>query len=199
MEQEKERAIISNLKKTGIKDFNNIQLLEIGVGIVINIYLFLKLGFQPQNIFFNELIEERFNKAKSVLPDQVNFYYGNALELNFEKEYFDIIYQSTVFTSILDYSFNKSLADKLWGMIKPGGGFLWYDFIYDNPFNKDVKGIPVKEIKQLFPNGKIKYYRITLLPQFAGIATKIHPVIYMFFEIFPFLRTHVLCWIEKKR
>ena len=197
-EQEKERALIKILNKKFGVHFNDKKFLEIGGGIGTNIYLFLKLGFLPQNIFFNELIEERFNKAKSLLPDQVNFYYGNALDLNIEKEYFDIIYQSTVFTSILDYSFKKLLAEKLWEMIKPGGIFLWYDFIYDNPFNKDVKGVSTKEIKYLFPNGRIKYYRVTLLPQLARIVTKIHPGLYHVFNVLPFLRTHVLCWIEKK-
>jgi ubiquinone/menaquinone biosynthesis C-methylase UbiE len=196
-EQEKERTIINLIgRKVGF-EFAESKILEIGGGIGSNIFLFLKMGFLPENIYFNELLEERFNKAKSLLPTAIHFYQGNALDLNFNEEHFDIIYQSTVFTSILDPSFKKLLAEKIWRLLKPGGGILWYDFIYDNPFNKDVKGIPIKEIKVLFPEGKIEYKRITLLPQLARIITKIHPGFYTLFNVFPFLRTHVLCWIEK--
>ena len=75
---------------------------------------------------------------------------------------------------------------------------MWYDFIYDNPKNKDVNGIPLKEIKELFPEAKIQYWSLTLAPPISRLITKIHPSLYNIFNAFPFLRTHILCWIEKK-
>jgi hypothetical protein len=80
------------------------------------------------------------------------------------------------------------------------GGFVkrWdYDFIYNNPRNPDVRGVPLKRIRELFPFGKIDSWRITLAPPISRRITRIHPVLYHVFNTFYFLRTHVLCWISK--
>lgn len=123
-----------------------------------------------------------------------NIYSGNALELKFEK-YFDVVFQSTVFTSILDYNFKKLLAQKMWNMTKENGLVLWYDFKYDNPSNKDVKGVGRDEIKKLFPNSKkIVFHNVTLAPP---IGRKIGRFYNFFNIIFPFFRTHLIAEIYK--
>lgn len=86
----------------------------------------------------------------------------------------------------------------MWDLVKPGGGVLWYDFIYDNPKNPDVKGVPVSQISELFPRGKLTVWHITLAPPIARRVTKIHPCLYSILNIIPLFRTHVLCWIEKE-
>jgi hypothetical protein len=64
--------------------------------------------------------------------------------------------------------------------------------------NNDVKGIKFKEVKVLFPFGVIKKWKITLAPPVSRLVTKLHPSLYTIFNFFPFLRTHILCWIEKR-
>jgi len=74
---------------------------------------------------------------------------------------------------------------------------LWYDFLYDNPFNKDVRGIPVREIKRLFPLASgIDIYPVTLAPPLGRIIGGLYPFVN---RIFPFLRTHVVAVIYKAR
>jgi hypothetical protein len=85
----------------------------------------------------------------------------------------------------------------MWTLTKPGGGVLWYDFNYNNPQNPDVRGVPLKRIRELFPQGKIDSWRITLAPPISRRVTRIHPALYTVFKLFPFLRTHRLCWIQK--
>lgn len=85
----------------------------------------------------------------------------------------------------------------MWSMVKPQGGVLWYDFIFNNPNNPDVRGISILRIHELFPGGKIKVWRLTLAPPISRRVTKIHPSFYTLLNYIPFLRTHVLCWIEK--
>ena len=77
------------------------------------------------------------------------------------------------------------------------GGVILYDFIYNNPSNQDVKGVNVKKIKTLFPDGRLNTWRITLAPPISRLVTRLHPNMYNAFNIFPILRTHVLCWIQK--
>ena len=195
--QEFERALIRWLKWKNYSNISDKKILEIGCGGGLNLVKFIELGFEPENIVGNELITERVSKAKKILPRAIEIIEGDALKLSFSPNSIDIVFQSTVFSSILNSKFQKELAKKIWSFVKPGGGVLWYDFTYDNPHNKDVKGITLKKIKELFPEAKIRYWRITLAPPISRTVTKIHPSLYHFFNIFPFLRTHLLCWIQK--
>lgn len=178
-------------------DPDKLKLIEIGCGNGNNLLQLIKIGFNPLNLTANELLEDRVKAAKKNLPASIKLYSGNALELNLPVERFDVVYQSMVFSSILNKEFRFSLAKKMWEWVKPGGGILWYDFIYNNPFNKDVNGIPFKEIKQLFPEGKITRWKITLAPPLARKVCKINPVLYDIFNIIPLFRTHLFCWIKK--
>lgn len=197
-EQEKERAIINWINKCNITPLEEKKLLEIGCGSGVNILTFIKLGFNPKNITANELIEQRLQKAKTNLSSDVTFLQGNALDLEIKDESFDVVFQAMVFTSIFDEDFRKQLAQKMWRWTKPGGGILWYDFIYNNPQNKDVRKVSYSEVKKLFPDAKITKWKITLAPPLSRIVTKLHPFMHDLFSIFPFFRTHLLLWIQKK-
>ncbi len=110
---------------------------------------------------------------------------------------YDVVFQSTVFSLILDDGLKLKLSNKMWKLVKPEGGILWYDFIYNNPQNKDVKGAPVKMLKSFFPSNQIKVWKVTLAPPVARLVIRINPNFYNLLNLFPFMRTHVLCWIRK--
>jgi SAM-dependent methyltransferase len=196
--QEKERALIRWIKFSGLEPVKNKRVLEIGCGAGMNLLQLVKLGFLPENMVGNELLGERAATAQRLLPSAVQFLIGDASLINFNNNSFDVVLQSMVFTSILDNSFKVSLANHIWAFVRPGGGVLWYDFIYDNPKNPDVRGISIREIRELFPEGEFKVWRVTLAPPISRMITKIHPVLYCVFNSFPILRTHVLCWIKKR-
>ena len=195
--QERERALIKMMKFAKIKSLSDLKLIEIGCGNGNNILEFLRLGFKPENLAINELIHERFVEAKSKLPGSITMIEGNALDMNLRENSFDIVFQSMVFSSILNHDFQNQLAKKMWELAKPGGGVLWYDFIYNNPQNSDVIGIPFKRVRELFPKGDIKKWRLTLAPPLSRVVTRISPSLYNLVNLFPFLRTHILCWVTK--
>lgn len=196
--QEKERALINWINKFGIIPTNNKRILEIGCGTGKNLLQLIHLGFKPENLIGNELLEERAEQARSLLPSSSQIIVGDASTLQFADNSFDIVSQSTVFSSILDNEFQEKLASQMWRFVKPGGGILWYDFIYNNPNNPDVRGMPIKRIIELFPEGKIKVWRITLAPPIARYVTRVHPSLYNLLNLIPLIRTHVLVWIQKK-
>jgi ubiquinone/menaquinone biosynthesis C-methylase UbiE len=173
------------------------KILEIGAGSGNQILLLLKLGAKPENILVNELLPERIKGLKAKLPAAIQILEGNALDLNIAPESIDIVLQSMVFTSILDLDFKKALASRLWSFIRRGGGLIWYDFTFDNPSNADVKGIKYDQIVELFPEGHIRRWRLTLAPPLARKLSNMI-FIYKFLNLFPFLKTHLLCWIRKK-
>ena len=196
-EQEKERYLIECLKQTGLLPLQDRKILEIGAGNGNQILFLLKLGAKPENILVNELLPDRIEGLKTKLPATIQIIEGNALDLDIPLESIDIIIQSMVFTSILDIDFKKALAAKLWSFIQKGGGLIWYDFTFDNPKNPDVKGINYKQIVELFPNGHIHKWRLTLAPPLARSLSNMI-FMYKFLNLFPFLKTHLLCWIRKK-
>lgn len=195
--RERELAIVKWLRTTWHHSIASTSLLEIGCGTGQNLLEFLKLGFNPGNMVGIDLLPDRISEAREKLPIALALLPGDARELFFPGRTFDVVFQSTVFSSILDPKFQEELAQTMWDWAAPGGGVLWYDFVYDNPSNKDVAGISVGRVKQLFPQGELRYWRITLAPPLARFVTRIHPGLYALLNLIPFLRTHVLCWIQK--
>lgn len=197
--QERQRAFVSLLRRQGIKDLSALSILEIGCGSGGNLLELLQLGASPERLTGNELLPDRMQQAARRLPEALRLFEGDASSLEFEAGTFDIVYQSTVFTSLLDARFQERLAACMWQWLKPGGGVLWYDFVYDNPANRDVKGVSINRIRDLFPEGTISARRVTLAPPISRRICRIHPTGYHILNSIPPLRTHVLCWIGKQR
>jgi SAM-dependent methyltransferase len=195
--QEKECAMIRWIRSCGIAPTEAKRVLEVGCGSGDNLLEFIRLGFQAENLVGNELLEDRAKAARSRLPSATRIIIGDASEIDRSEGLFDIVLQSTVFTSILDDDFQQKLANKMWVVTKPGGGVLWYDFVYNNPWNPDVRGVPVRRIRELFPQGVISKWRLTLAPPISRRVVRVHPLLYPVLNVLPFLRTHVLCWIQK--
>lgn len=197
--QERQRALIGLLNRHKPAELKDLRVLEIGCGSGSNLLELLRLGFDPRNLVANELLPERSEVARRNLPDAVALHEGNALELDLPTNSFDIVFQSTVFTSILDDAFQVRLAHRMWGWVRPTGGVLWYDFTFNNPRNSNVRGVPLSRIKALFPEASIDSYRVTLAPPISRLVCRLHPGLYGLFNMFRFLRTHVICWIGKAK
>ena len=188
---------MSLLAAQGIRSLEGLDVMEVGSGTGGNLIEFLQLGVAPERLVGNDLLIDRIEQARRVLPESVRLYPGDAAALPFGEATFDIVYQSTVFSSILDDPLQASIAAAMWRWVRPGGGVLWYDFIVDNPSNRDVRGVPLKRVRALFPQASISARRITLAPPIGRRVCHIHPAAYGVFNLLPFLRTHALCWIQK--
>lgn len=195
--QERERAMVRWIRSCGIRPVQDRKVLEIGCGSGVNLLWFLRAGFSPENLVANELLPDRASIARNNLPAGCELLVSDALDLDLPEDGFDIVVQATVFSSILDNGFQTELAARMWRWVKPGGGVLWYDFVYDNPWNPDVRGMGLQSIRRLFPNAPMRYWRVTLAPPISRIVTRVHPFLYTVFNTVPALRTHVLAWIHK--
>jgi SAM-dependent methyltransferase len=172
----------------------------VGCGTGCNLLDFLRLGFKPEHLQGIELLPASVEWARRDLPASVQITLGDAAGAAASavpEASQDIVFQSTVFTSLLDDGFQQRLADTMWRWLRPGGGILWYDFTMNNPRNPDVRGVPVARIRQLFPHGKMRVRRLTLAPPVARAVTRLHPTLYEVFNSMIWLRTHVLVWVAK--
>jgi SAM-dependent methyltransferase len=195
--QERQRALIALLERYAPAPLDQLRVLEIGCGAGSNLLELIGLGFDPEKLVANELLSERCSLARRNLPAACQVAPGDALKLPFPEGSFDIVYQSTVFSSLLDDAFQQQLARKMWNWVRPGGAVLWYDFTFDNPQNRDVRGVTLARVRELFPDAVLLKRRVTLAPPIARRVSRVHPIAYHLFNAVPLLRTHVLCWIKK--
>ena len=195
--QERQRAMLRLFAREGLSGLSSLRLLEVGCGSGGNLQELLRLGFEPQHLTGAELLPERLEQARAGLPAAVTLHQGDATRLQIAADTQDVVFVSTVFSSLLDDAFQQHLADAMWRWVKPGGGVLWYDFTVNNPRNADVRGVPLKRVQALFPQGQMRSQRVSLAPPLARFVTQIHPSFYGVLNSVSLLRTHSLVWIAK--
>lgn len=197
-EQEKDRAITQRFVECGLdRRTGTASLLEIGCGNGANLLRFLRMGFTPDRLVGNELLADRVREARRVLPASVQIVPGDATVAEVPASSFDVVCLFTVLSSILDAPFQERLAERAWSLVKPGGGLLCYDFIYDNPRNQDVRGVSVRRLRGLFPEAEMQFERVTLAPPLGRPLVRCWRGAYSLLNRVPLLRTHVLAWLEK--
>ncbi len=195
--QERQRAMLDLFAQAGCSDFAALRVLEVGCGSGGNLLELLRLGFLPEHLVGVELLPGRAAQARHLLPEALAVHAGDALALDLPAAGYDIVFVSTVFSSLLDDAFQQRLAGAMWRWLRPGGAVLWYDFVVDNPRNADVRGVPLARVRALFPQGRVRARRVTLAPPLARAVAPWHPALYTLFNTVPWLRTHVLAWIAK--
>lgn len=197
-EQEKDRAITRLFVDRGLdRRISAASLLEIGCGNGANLLRFLRMGFSPDRLVGNELLPDRVREARRVLPASLQLVEGDATTAELPQCSFDVVCLFTVLSSILDDRFQERLADRAWSLVKPGGGLLCYDFIYDNPCNRDVRGVRIRRLRGLLPEARLQIQRVTLAPPLGRPLARRWPGAYSLFNCIPMLRTHVLAWLQK--
>ena len=161
--QRREWEILKVFKLHKIISLEDYKILDIGCGKGGELINFIRYGAKPANLYGIDLRDESIDEAKKISPN-IEFKSGNAEILPYESDFFDIVMQFTVFTSILDINMKKNVAAEIIRVLKPGGIVLWYDYHVDNPKNSDVRGVTKKEIHKLFSDCNIHLRRITLAP-----------------------------------
>jgi SAM-dependent methyltransferase len=187
--QERQREMLKLFLRLGHQDLGVLRLLEVGCGTGGNLLEFLRLGFSPEHLQGIELLPDRTALARECLPQTLTVHAGDALQLALGDGAVDIVFVSTVFSSLLDPAYQARLARRMW---------QWDDFQFNNPRNADVRGVPLARLRELFPEGQLQARRVTLAPPLARAAVRLHPSLYTVFNSLPLFRTHVLAWIGKR-
>lgn len=196
--QEKQRVLLRLLKRAGFKSVSNLKIFEVGCGFGDNILNLINLGAAPEDIYANDLIQGRIDTARARLPETVQLFTEDASETALADGSFDLIFQSTVFSSILSNEMQVDLANSMLRLLRRNGCIVWYDFLYNNPKNKSVRGCSKARVKELFPGTSILFRRVTLAPPLCRSIVRLFPFMYPVLNVFPFLRTHTFALIQKR-
>ena len=197
MMQERERTILALLQRFAITSLHNQRILEVGCGSGYWLRELIKWGARPEHITGVELLPDRVAAARHTCPSGVTVSCGSAAQLSYPDETFDIVIQSTVFTSILAPEMKQRIAAEMVRVLKPDGIILWYDYFLDNPANADVKGVAKREIHQLFPACRITLRRVTLAPPLVRFLAPYSWLLCFWLSHIPLLCTHYVGGIQK--
>jgi len=195
--QEREKEILSTLARHGRIRLDNLRILEIGCGTGYWLKEFVRWGARPENVTGIDLLPERIAKATILCPAQITLRCQNAAELDYSSGTFDLVFQSTAFTSILSERMKAQIAREMLRVLRPGGTILWYDFTVNNTWNADVRGIPRREIRQLFPGCRFEFQKLTLAPPLGRRLARVSTFLYRALSALKIFDTHCLATIHK--
>jgi SAM-dependent methyltransferase len=196
--QQRERALIKALKRTGIDTLSNKRILDVGCGSGGVLREFVRYGASHDNLYGIDLLPDRIESARKISPD-IDLRCGNAEELPYENKLFDIVLLFTVLTSVFDPKMKKNIASEALRVLKPAGIIIYYDYRYNNPWNPDVRGIGKNEIRSLFPDCGLNFSLTTLAPPIIRVIAPYSWLLCYLMEKIPLLRTHYLAIIRKKK
>jgi SAM-dependent methyltransferase len=192
MIQERERRVLPLLARHGFESLDDTRVLEIGCGTGLWLRDFVKWGTRPEHVTGVDLLPDRLAVARQVCPPGIVLECRSATNLEFADRSFDLVLQSTVFTSILDPAMRRAIAAEMLRVLRPDGMILWYDYQFDNPSNPDVRGVKKAEIHSLFPGCRVDLERVTLAPPLARAIAPYSRIACALLETIPLLRTHYL-------
>ena len=192
-----ERCLLSLLKELHFTQLVEKRILDIGCGNGMQLQRFLAYGAQPSHLSGIDLLPERIEQVQQRYAG-INWQAGSAHELPYPDKSFDLVMLSVVFSSILDRTLRKRIADEIWRVRKPGGLILCYDFAYSNPRNAAVEGIPRQEVRRLFgrPGAKFSFRRVTLAPPLSRRIAPHAPWLAYTIEHLKLLNTHLISLIR---
>ena len=194
---ERYRETLRLLRAAGYHPLSNLHILDVGCGDGNMLRQFLQWGATPERLAGIELRPEPVQKALHLNPN-LDVRRGSATEIPWPDASFDLVCQHTVFTSILDPAMKRQIAAEMSRVLRPRGAMLWYDFMYSNPRNPDVRGVKAGEIRSLFPGFEMHLRRITLAPPISRRLPKsLLPVLHPLLAAIPLLRTHYLGLLVK--
>lgn len=198
MAQSRERRVLALLRKHGCNDLAGKKILEVGCGSGYWLRQFVQWGAHPENLFGVDLLPDRVQKAKRLCGPSVAILVANGVDLQFEDGTFDLVLQSTVFSSILDPMTSRLVASEMLRVLKPTGFVLWYDFFVKSPRNPDVRGVTQRDIQELFRGCSVELERVTLAPPLARRLAGRYWTLCELLELVPLLCTHHLGIIRRR-
>jgi SAM-dependent methyltransferase len=194
--EERDRILGQLLDNSGFRPLGDRRILDIGCGAGGVLANLQQWGARPENLVGVDLLAERVRTAREHFP-QISFHQANAEALPFPDGAFDLALLFTALSSVLNDEMRQNVAKEARRVLRPGGVIVWYDFRFDNPFNRNVRGIGRKELRSLFPDFVTRLRSLTLAPPLArrfGVLTRrLYPIL----ARLPFLRTHYLGLLTK--
>lgn len=193
---EREAAMAAMLRADGLRSLAGLRILDVGCGRGSTLRQYLEYEADAPSLRGIDLLPALVEEARRASPG-LQILCGTATDLPFHDHSFDFVSQFMLFTSVLDDEVRQRTAREIDRVLVSGGRLLWYDFAFNNPRNRDVRGIGLREIRQLFPGFYMTHRKITLAPPLGRTIGRFGPAFYHLVSTLRPLCTHYLCLLKK--
>jgi len=194
--EERRRLTKKLMARAGWIPIGERTVLEVGCGTGSELAWMLQLGALPERLVGIDLLPERITAARYAYP-KLEFRVANAEHLEFADRTQDLVMAITVFSSILDDAMAANVSAEIYRVMRPGGALLWYDFRYNNPGNRNVRGVRARRVRELFPRLEGRLHSVTVLPPFVRRLGAFATIAYPMLSVVPPLRSHLLGLLRK--
>ncbi len=167
------------------------RILDIGCGSGHLLGWFHERGALAANLVGVDLLPNRIRLARETFP-KLTFLEGNAESSDFEDGSFDLVSVFTVFSSILDATMARNVAQTMRRILSHHGAVVWYDMRYPNPWNPHLRAMTKSRIRELFPSFVLELEPVSLLPPVARRLGMLADRAYPLLASIPLLRSHYL-------
>lgn len=193
---QRERKMADLLHLSHLDNLNDLRILDLGCGAGGELSGLTRFGAEPVRQVGVDLSLDRLTQARNSHPEAI-FLCADGNALPFRNGSFDLVCQFTVFSSILSARLRSRLAGEMTRVLRPGGYLLWYDFQVNNPWNPDVRGVTVSELRFLFSGCSGRIRRLTLVPPLARRIPASLAWLHERLAELPLLQTHLLGLFRK--
>jgi ubiquinone/menaquinone biosynthesis C-methylase UbiE len=191
LRRERRHRLEQILRERYEEGLSRMRVLDVGCGYGSLLAWFHELGVPASNLVGIDLLPKRIAAARRTYPE-FTFLHGNAEACDLPDGYFDLVPAFTLFSSILDPTMANGVASTMMRVLKDEGAVVWYDMRYPNPWNKHLKAITKRGIRQLFPALVPELETISVLPPLARRLGNTADHTYPLLARIPFLRSHYL-------
>lgn len=171
-------------------------VLDLGAGGGIDCVELDRLGWPLSGIVALDLVAPDLRAARSRLPG-LPAAVADATQLPIGDARVDLVFQSTMISSVLDASRRSAIYAESARVLKPGGAFVSYDTRYPNPWNRNTRPVSAAELRGAFPGWTLRLESVTLLPPLVRRLAPISEGLCGVFERLPFLRSHFIACAVK--
>ena len=194
-----ERKRVAALMLKSLDRFPSVgsRCLEIGYGKLGWLADLLSWGIDETDLHGIELDAVRAARAQKALP-QADLKVGDATQLPWRNDYFNLVVASTVYSSILDQSVREMISKEISRVVSPDGVVILYDMAVGNPQNNSLRAVKYDEVRTMFPDFKCYFRSVTLAPPIARAIAKRSWTLAVLLSSLPFLRTHFVAILVKQ-
>lgn len=190
-----ERDVLAALTRHGRTELGRYQILDVGCGDGGFLRRLVSWGADPQKLAGVDLLPERVAAAGRLDPC-LDVRQADASALPFADASFDLVFQLTVLSSILDPAMRRRVAAEMARVLKPGGLVVSYDFRVARD-RRNTRPLRAAELIALFPGFTADARRVTLVPPLARALAGRGWLLCELLETVPVLRTHELVVLGK--
>lgn len=195
-----DRANIAALRVAGI-DRQSARVLDVGCGSGASLLQFIRLGFEPANMFGIDMSEERIAEARARLAG-VNFKVADARFIPQSDASIDLVFESTMLGTLDDAGLLQAIANDMLRVTRPGGFVMLCDWRYSRKGSGVKTSINPAMIAKLFDVGRstevVSRARGALVPPLGRRLSRFAPSLYFLtLALLPFAAGQVTTVLRK--